>query len=113
MRVNNRDMYNEYKDKVMAWIEEQAKNPEVTEIDVNITADDMGVGISDTNGWQHDWWSDDIVEFGRRRWEVSGGSWYGTVSLSIPEDDEDYCECDNCMDKKECDWLVDGERCYE
>ena len=106
-------MYNDYKDKVMAWIEEQAKNPEVTEIDVKIASSDIGVGISDTNGWQHDWWSDDIVEFGGRRWEVSGCSWYGNVRLSIPEDEDRKEDCDSCIARKDCEYLADGEHCED
>ncbi|MGL5803164.1 MAG: hypothetical protein ACRCX7_11320 [Cetobacterium sp.] len=82
-------LYAEYREKVLAWVEEQAKNPEVTEISFDLASCDIGVEMSDTNGWQLDWWSDDIVEFGGRKWEVEGCAYYGTVTLSIPEDEGD------------------------
>ncbi|MGL5715407.1 MAG: hypothetical protein ACRCX2_20480 [Paraclostridium sp.] len=89
MRVSENTLYGEYKRKVLAWVEEQAKNPEVTEIYFELASSDIGVHPSDTNGWDCDWWGDRTVRFGGREWDVFGSAWSGTISLTIPEEDED------------------------
>lgn len=88
--VYENKLYKEYKDRVLDWVDEQAKNPEVTEINFDLASCDMGVHPYETNGWGCDWWGNDTVRFGGREWDVSGSAWSGTIILSIPED-----ECDD------------------
>ncbi|MGL5713810.1 MAG: hypothetical protein ACRCX2_12380 [Paraclostridium sp.] len=108
--VYENTLYGEYKRKVLAWVEEQAKNPEVTEISFYLASSDMGIYPSDTNGWDCDWWGDGTVRFGGREWSVFGSAWSGTVTLSIPED-EDEDKCDNCICWDDCDYVASGEVC--
>lgn len=111
MRVTNSGLYEEFKKKVLAWVEEQAKNPEVTEISFDLASCDMGIYPSDTNGWDCDWWGDDTVTFGGREWDVFGCAWSGTITLTIPEKDDDDSKCDNCICWNDCDYVADGEVC--
>lgn len=80
------NLYENYIDATWAYIKEQAADPEVEEIEVNMPASEIPLKISDTNGWQVDFWCDETMEISGRQWEVSGCAWYGSVTFRIPEE---------------------------
>lgn len=82
------DLRKEYVKKVLAWIEEQAKNPNVDRIEVELTYWDFEQVypsvITDMNGWQGDYWKEP-VEIAGRKWHVYGSMAYGTLELHIED----------------------------
>lgn len=83
------DLRKEYVQKVIEWIEEQAKNPDVDEISVKLSYNEFEdyypSELKEVNGWQCDYWKEP-VEIAGRNWRVSGCGMSGTVDLYIEED---------------------------
>lgn len=94
MIVTEKDLCREYEKKVLAWVDEQAKNPEVTKISFSLPSSSMDIHPSDTNGWDCDWWGEENVELGGSMWRVYGNAWNGFIVLTREDEDEDEEEWD-------------------
>lgn len=82
------DLRKQYVKKVLAWIEEQAKNPNVDRIEVELTYWEFEQAYPsyfvDSNGWQADYWKEP-VEIAGRKWTPDGSMAYGTLALYIDD----------------------------
>lgn len=84
MKDAKKELYN----AAMAYANEEAKREDVTEITVDMISSQSGADPNDFNGWQCDWWSDDHKILAGKKFNISGGAFYGSVTFSLPEDDE-------------------------
>lgn len=80
--------YEKYIEKAINYIEEQASNPDIKNICVNITCSEFmehyECEVEDENGWEWDYWATD-VNIANRTWHVSGSGYYGTLKLKDAE----------------------------
>ena len=76
--------------KTWEYVEEQAKNTTIDYIKVFMPTNEvekyLGIEICDTNGWQGDWWYDNPIQLGGRKWDLSGCMYDGELELTLRED---------------------------
>ncbi|MGL6121012.1 MAG: hypothetical protein ACRC0V_10945 [Fusobacteriaceae bacterium] len=74
---------------VSDYVLQEARDENVSEIAVNLISSSAEVQPDEFNGWDCDWWANEIVNMANRNWKVSGCAFYGTVAYTAVEGEDE------------------------
>lgn len=73
--------------KTWEYVDEQAKDTTIDYIKIFMPMNEVekyfGIEICDMNGWRGDWWYNNPILLGGRKWEISGCMYNGELELTL------------------------------